>query len=114
LFSEEIFANTGTKVKYLRRNESFKICDIEMSHHGDYGANGSRGSRNQFANLPTKTIIGHSHSPGITAGCYQVGTSSALQLEYNQGLSSWMNTHCLVYTNGKRQLINIINGRWRA
>lgn len=98
---------------FLKRTQSFKIFDIELAAHGDKGANGSRGSRESFANLPSKCIIGHSHSPGIEKGVYQVGTSSSLKLEYNDGLSSWLNTHALIYTNGKRQLINIIKGKWR-
>lgn len=37
-----------------------------------------------------------------------------LVLEYNRGSpSGWMNTHCVIYLNGKRALINIIDGRWR-
>jgi hypothetical protein len=102
------------KTKFLNRDESFSIADVELGVHSDKGTNGSRGSINQFANLPSKYVIGHSHTPGIIAGAYQVGTSSYKKLEYTSGLSSWMNTHCLVMSNGKRQLINIINGKWKA
>lgn len=103
-----------TKTVFIGRNESFVVAGIELSQHGDKGVNGSRGSRAQFASIPTPTVIGHSHSPGITQGCYQVGTSSLLNVEYNSGPSSWLNTHCIVYPNSKRTLINIIRGRWRA
>ena len=113
LYSEETFREFDVDVEFLSRVASYKICDIELASHGDKGQNGARGSRRQFANLPSKTIIGHSHSPGIDKGCYQVGTSSYLQLEYNAGASSWLNTHCIIYPNGKRQLVNIINGKWR-
>lgn len=113
LYAKDRFTNKNTNVRFLSRNQTYKIYDIEIASHGDRGNNGSRGSRLQFANLPSKTIIGHSHSPGIEKGCYQVGTSSFKQLEYNSGASSWLNTHCLIYPNGKRQLINIINGKWR-
>lgn len=100
--------------RFLGRDESFAISDVELGVHSDKGTNGSRGSINQFANLPSKYVIGHSHTPGIIAGAYQVGTSSYRKLDYTSGLSSWMNTHCLVYPNGKRQLINIINKKWKA
>jgi hypothetical protein len=60
-------------------------------------------------------VIGHSHSPGIEGGCYQTGTSSRLVLEYSAGSpSGWMNTHCVVYANGKRALLNAVKGKWRA
>jgi hypothetical protein len=60
-----------------------------------------------------KTIIGHSHSPGIDGGCYQTGTSTPLRLDYNKGPSSWLNCHCVLYANGKRSLLPIIDGEWR-
>jgi hypothetical protein len=81
--------------------------------HGHLGANGARGGLRGFSKLGVKTIVGHSHTPGIIEGAYQVGTSSHLKLEYNDGPSSWLNTHALVYPNGKRTLINIIKGKWR-
>lgn len=100
-------------IKFLSRREKNLICDVDVGFHGDLGANGSRGTRNQFSILPTKTIIGHSHSPGITKGCYQTGTSSRLKLEYNTGPSSWHHAHCAIYENGKRQLIFIVDGKYR-
>lgn len=113
LYSMPIFEDMNLPVKFVGRKEVFKIKDIEVANHGDKGVNGSRGSRKQFSQIPSKTIIGHSHSPGIEKGCYQVGTSSYLNLEYNSGPSSWLNTHCIIHANGKRQLINIIKGKWR-
>lgn len=99
---------------FLGRDDGHQIAGIEISYHGDKGPNGSRGSRNAFGRIGTKTIIAHSHSPGITDGVYQVGTSSFLHLEYTSGPSSWLNTHAVIYSNGKRSLIHIINGEWRA
>lgn len=107
------YASPDFKMTFSGRDTSLKICDIEVSNHGDVGLNGSRGSIAQYAKLAHKCIIGHSHSPGIKFGCYQVGTSSKLKLEYNRGPSAWLNTHCIIYNNGKRQLINIVNGKWR-
>ena len=103
----------GADFKFIGRTNSFKLFDIELSNHGDRGANGSRGSANQYAKLGEKVIIGHSHTPGINKGAYSVGSCTGKDLEYVSGPSSWMNTHCIIYPNGKRQLINIINGKWR-
>ena len=100
-------------IKFLKRTESFKMYGIDLSFHGDVGPNGSRGSRDAMSKLPSKTIIGHSHSPGIKGGCYQVGTSSDLKLDYCRGPSSWMHSHVIIHKNGKRQMINIIRGKWR-
>lgn len=101
------------RINFINRNESFKIKDIELSNHGDRGANGSRGSLTQFAKFADKSVTGHSHTPGIDKGAYSVGTSTSKNLDYVSGPSSWMNTHCVIYPNGKRQLINIIGGIWK-
>jgi hypothetical protein len=102
------------RTKFLSRNDSHLIAGIEVNFHGDAGPNGSRGTRNGFTRIGAKTVIGHSHSPGIKDGCYQVGTSSFLGLAYQRGPSSWLQCHAALYPNGKRSLIFIVNGFWRA
>ncbi len=102
------------RTRFLRRDESCRIAGIEVGYHGDQGANGARGHLTAFNKIGAKTVTGHSHTPGIREGAYAVGTSSRLRLEYNQGPSSWLQTHCVIYANGKRSLISVINGRWRA
>jgi hypothetical protein len=100
--------------RFLAHGESFSVSGVELGSHGHEGKNGARGSINQYADLSQRYVIGHSHTPGIIYGAYQVGTSSNLKLEYTRGPSSWIACHCVVYSNGKRQLINVINGKWRA
>ena len=100
-------------IRCLKRDESFALKNVELSLHGDKGPNGSRGSRKNLRRIGVKTIIGHSHSPGIDEGCYQTGTSTPLRLDYNQGPSSWLHCHCVLYANGKRSLLFIIDGEWR-
>jgi hypothetical protein len=101
-------------VVLMDRSGSFVVGDHELGMHGDKGANGARGNIKQFARIGPKTFIGHSHSPGWFEGAKQVGTSSYLHLDYNAGLSSWMQTHGGIYANGKPVLINIIEGEWRC
>lgn len=99
---------------FLKRDESLLVKNVEIGFHGDVGINGARGDIKSLARLSDKMIIGHSHSPGIHEGCYQVGLSAMKNLEYKRGPSSWMHTHAIIYPDGKRTLINIINGRWKA
>lgn len=101
-------------VRVLDQDESFKLGGVELGMHGDRGPNGSRGSIRNLRRIGVKSIIGHSHSPGIDEGCYQTGTSTRLRLEYNHGASSWLNCHCLLHADGKRQLVVIVDGYWRA
>jgi hypothetical protein len=100
-------------VRFLGRNESFPIEGIECSLHGHAGVNGARGSRKGFSRIGVKTVVGHGHSPGITEGCYQVG-ENRLPADYEEGPGSHLHTDCLIYSNGKRTLVNIINGHHRA
>jgi hypothetical protein len=107
------------RVKFLRRDEEYVVCadangGIELGMHGDVGANGSRGSLPQYAKTGRKTITGHSHSAGLRHGAMSVGVTGSLDMGYNRGMSSWSHTHALVYPNGKRTLITVWQGRWRA
>jgi hypothetical protein len=105
---------TAAQACFPSRDEAVLIKDIDVNHHGDAGANGARGSLKGFTRIGVKTVIGHSHSPGIDEGCYQVGHNSRSGLEYQRGASSWLPADCVIYANGKRSLIFIIDGTWRA
>jgi hypothetical protein len=107
------FCEKAPNVECLDTDESFMLEGVELGMHGDRGPNGARGSIRNLRRIGVKSVIGHSHSPGIDEGCYQTGTSTALRLEYNRGASSWLQTHCVLYASGKRSLINIIDGEWR-
>lgn len=113
MWGERMLKN-AERVRFLGSDESYMVKGIECTYHGHYGANGSRGSIKSFGKIGVKTIIGHGHSPGICDGAFQNGTSTPLKLEYTNGPSSWMNTHTIIYRNGKRSLINIIDGHWRG
>jgi hypothetical protein len=102
----------GGAVRALAKNESLAIGGIECGLHGDLGPNGARGTLANLSRLGVRAISGHSHTPGIEEGHYQVGTSTPLRLEYNAGPSSWLNTHCVIYANGKRSLLTVIDGKW--
>lgn len=101
------------KVEFLQRDDDLKVADVQLGAHGDKGPNGSRGSLRSIEKAYGQSVTGHSHTPGILRGAWSVGTSSKLKLDYNVGPSSWLNTHCVVYSDGTRQLINIINGKWK-
>jgi hypothetical protein len=100
--------------RVLDEDESFALAGIELSMHGHRGPNGSRGSIRNLRRIGVKSFIGHGHSPGIDEGCYQVGTSTHLRLEYNHGASSWLNAHGIVHADGKRQILVIVDGEWRG
>lgn len=105
-------------VRFLRRDEDFVVCPdasggIDLSMHGDKGANGTRGSVPQYAKMGRKCIIGHGHSAWLHNGAMAVGAAE-LDHGYNVGPSSWSKSHALVYANGKRTLITERNGRLYA
>ena len=105
---------TASQALFLRKGEVYQINGIEVGYHGHLGSGGKPGTREGFSRIGVRTIFGHGHAPGIRAGAYQVGTSSRLALAYMAGTpSAWLHTHCLVYPNGKRSLLNVIDGEYR-
>ena len=106
-------------VVFLDEDESVVLCPdssggIECGMHGHRGLNGAKGNIKMFARMGRKSVVGHSHSAGIFEGCYQVGTSGLLRPGYNVGPSSWSHTHCVIYPSGKRTLVHMKKGKWRA
>lgn len=99
--------------EFAERNESFIIGGVDFSQHFDKGPNGSRGSAAAFAKTSRKVTGAHSHTARIHMGAWQVGKSTAI-MGYEKGYSTHSNTHIIQYQNGRRCMIDIYNGRWRA
>lgn len=95
---------------FISANDRFQVAGVDCSQHGDKGPNGARGSAKGISKSGYKMMIGHGHSPCIEKGTYQVGVMSP-NLDYAKGLSSWMNTHGVIYADGKRALIHIVKGK---
>lgn len=92
-------------IEALSVDDSYIKFGIELGLHGHIGPNGSKGNVNSFSKLSEKTIIGHSHSPSIKWGCYQVGISCSMKHGYNKGLSGWAYAGVTLNKYGKRQMI---------
>lgn len=103
-----------SNIRCLLADESCKVDGIECGLHGHNGPSGAKGSLKNLSRLGVRVISGHGHSPGIEEGHYRVGTSTPRRLTYQRGPNASLNTHCVVYANGKRALLNVIEGRWRA
>jgi len=109
----------ATAARFLRQDESYIICPdagggIEGGMHGYLGPNGTRGGFVAFAKMGRKSNVAHSHITSIYDGVYTAGTSSLINLRYNRGPSSRSHSDILTYANGKRTIITIWNGKWRA
>ena len=96
---------------FLSRDQEFDICGVDCSSHGDLGPNGARGSAVNLSLLGKPTIIGHGHSPRLYRNVHQVGVGAS-ELGYNKGPSGWFATHCLVYPDGNKSFVHIIDGTW--
>lgn len=112
-------ADCPSEVRFLREDESFVICHehgggIECGMHGHLGPNGSRGTPNGLKRLGRKANTGHTHSAGIHDGLYVAGVLGKLDQGYNVGPSSWSHSSVVTYPNGKRCILTIWNGKWRA
>ena len=102
----------GKKITTLDYDGSFRYLDWELGLHGDKGSNGSRGGVNQFKNLNTKSVTGHSHTPSRNDGHLCVGTLTLMKMGYNKGLSTWMQSNVLIYPDGKAQHVHFVNGKY--
>lgn len=100
-------------VNWVHDGQSYVIGEVECGHHGFRGANGAKGTVIGFANLGRKMNIGDKHSPEILDGVYVAGCMN-LHHGYNKGPSGWSITHIVQYPNGKRTLVTLQNGKWRA
>jgi len=99
-------------VQFLKPGESKVLAQVEYGFHGHIGPNGSRGSTMNLSKLGVKVTKGHDHQAAIIGGCYSGGKSTG-PLEYEKGgPSSHSNAHVVQYSNGKRAIIIIINGRY--
>ena len=105
---EEELGYKNPRVYWLPEDESLKVYGVEVSMHGDRGANGSRGSLQIFEKGLGNCVTAHTHSAAILRNAFCVGTVGVMDQGYNKGLSSWTRTCCLIYKNGTKQLINFI------
>lgn len=101
------------KTLFLKQDESYKICGVELGMHGHLGAAGSRGSLRQYFYRLGSCIVGHSHKPEIIGNAYSVGTLSEMDLGYNQGLGAWIWSTVALYENGGRQNLIFVDDKWR-
>lgn len=102
-----------SNVGWVHDGYSYVVDGVECGNHGFRGANGARGTVAGFAQLGRKMNIGDKHSPEICDGVYVSGVMN-LRQGYNKGPSGWAVTHTLQYRNGKRTLVTLQNGKWRA
>jgi len=107
------------ETRFLREDENMVICPdahggIECGMHGHLGINGRRGAPAQFVKMGRKANTAHTHSAGIMDGVYTAGSSANLDMQYNVGPSSWSHSHIVTYVTGKRAIVTMWRGKWRA
>lgn len=100
-------------VWWVHDGESFVLNGVECGHHGFRGANGAKGTVSGFARMGKKLNIGDKHSPEIDEGVYVAGVMN-LRMGYNRGPSSWAVACIVQYQDGKRSIVTMQGGKWRA
>lgn len=107
---------TPEVARFLREDESFEItpAQIECGMHGHLGPDGSWGTPEKLSKIGRRSNTAHCHKAGIYDGLYVAGVSCELDLEYNSGPSSWSHSHVVTYPNGKRSIITVWKGKYRA
>ena len=106
-------------VTFLGEGESFLIAQgtapIECGLHAHMGPRGSRGSAASLAKIVERVNAAHVHEPTIKEGAYFAGLSGRVDMPYaTRGPGAWHHAHIVTYPNGKRTIVTMLNGRWRA
>ena len=106
-------------IKFLAEDESVIRCSdaqggIECGSHGDRGARGAKGTARGFARLGRKRNIGDKHAAQIVDGVYVAGSFSVQDPDWTRGPSDWSHSHIITYPNGKRAIVTMWDGKWRA
>jgi hypothetical protein len=110
----EIFTELPENIRFLDRQEDYKVRGWQLGVHGDKGPNGAwNAGVGALEAAYGKSITGHKHTPELLRKTAVVGTLTPIRVDYNKGPSSWMNTNAVLYDTGTIQLINIINGKWK-
>jgi hypothetical protein len=109
----DIFGGRLDHVEWAYDGGSYLVDGIECGHHGFRGANGAKGTVAGFARMGRKLTIADKHTPEIMDGVYVAG---ALELAhgYNRGPSGWATACVVQYASGKRALITLQDGKFRA
>lgn len=92
---------------FLNTDDSLVIGGVECGYHGHIGANGSRGSPQQFQKLNRAMNTGHTHAASIKGSVYTAGVTGSLDMGYNKGPSSWSHSHIITYPNGFRAILTM-------
>jgi hypothetical protein len=103
----------GPRVHILDGGESLMLGGIEPGMHGDDGPNGARGSVRNLARIGVKSWTAHGHAKEIFEGASRVGTGTRLTADYTRGPGAWTNADGITNADGKRQIVDYINGRFR-
>lgn len=111
--------HTLDDMSMLQRGASYLICQdtapIECGLHGDAGPGGAKGSPTGFAKIVERVNLAHSHAPCIREAAYYAGTSSRLILPYmTKGPTNWAHSEIVTYSSGKRCIVTLSNGAYRA
>ena len=99
------------RIIFLEKFENKEINGVNISMHGHFAGNGSKGNLQAYYKSFTKSVSGHSHVAQIAKSAYSVGTMSTLTPNYVSIMSSWTHTSCVIYDDGQRQLINFIRNK---
>lgn len=107
------------EITFLHQGQSYLICQdtvpIECGLHGDVGPRGSKGTPTGLAKIVERVNSAHTHEPQIRDGLYVAGTSSRLNLPYaSKGPGAWHHAEIVTYPNGKRTIVTLSNGAYRA
>jgi len=107
------FLDPDNRYTWLKREDDIIIGGIQCNVHGDKSGNGAKGSKVGIERTYGKAMSGHTHEPTIHFDLFTVGHSSLARHGYNKGASSWVVCSGNIYEDGARELIFVVNGKYK-
>jgi hypothetical protein len=110
---EVVKGKLDKRIVFLERDDDFRRFGYLLSMHGDKGPRGTRGNMVGLEYSVGKGFVAHDHSAAIFRDVYRVGTCSDLNPSYTKGSpSNWTRTNGAISSQGKPQLLPIIQHRY--
>ena len=110
------FVKTHGRQSLLLLPEAKNAKKIACQFHGDVGPGGARkASLVSLRKWNQWCIVGHMHSAAILGPIWRAGTCTHLMEHYINGpRTNWTHSHVIIFANGQRQILNIVNGAWHG
>lgn len=109
-----MFGKLPKNIKFLTREDDYKVRGYQLGAHGDKGVGFGYGSMKSKEEDYGQSVSGHVHKAQSYRRTHTVGTQLPLYMYYMAGSpSAWSNSNGVIYDNGAFQHLMIQDGEYK-